>query len=140
MLQECFAKGTIKRQEAVLIGQVVLEADGAASTSLVPGVPLKDLPHLVGESRSWLGLQDDSRLDIVMVHIPSPSAAPPSSFPALIRTLEALVADGLTGSYGISAPEFTALDESQSEISVRKLFAAAENVSSDHHLSCLSYQ
>jgi hypothetical protein len=139
VLQEALARGTVSRQQLILVGTVVLaeEVGTGAPASAATGTPLSQLPKLVADAQFWMGLEGG--FDVLMVQLPP--AMHSDALPSLVRTMEAAVDAGLARSYGVAAPRFTALSSGgDATPSLRRLFSAAELYNPKHRLSCVSYK
>lgn len=128
----------LTRSQLVLMGTIMLQDDSSPPPlSLLKPTPLSSLLSQVAKGVEWAGT--DGGFDILMVQLPP--TLPSTELLPLFHALEAVVAAGHARSYGVCAPAFTGTSEWEAGVfSVRQVFAAAEEASANHHLSCVSYE
>ncbi|MBV1857448.1 MAG: aldo/keto reductase [Nannocystaceae bacterium] len=152
MLANLVQHGELRREQVVVVSRLG-RSEGTDLASLRSGVPGAEVAEL-GESRAHcihptflraqldqslarLGLQ---RLDVVLLHDPELCSTEPDAFDDRMRrafeALEALVALGRVGAYGVSSNGFAEPVDSPRASSLARMLELATEVAGDgHHFS-----
>jgi hypothetical protein len=141
VLHTAFGKGSIRREQTVVVAAVNLADKGLPPGTMPSGVAPDAVSKLVEDGLHTLGLE---LFDVLLLRIPSS----PQHFsvgrdtPDVVRLLESQRAAGRVGSYGFACSALTAAEAVDRPVlqPVRSLLATVENVYRQHGLSCLSYE